>query len=326
MVSNPQSRLLPKSVSESLDQGLLTLFQRLPVRIMQRLLWLLQKHPTLGDRWGYSIRQCHYYEPLPEFAAITPDQVLQRRTSSCIDWNLDQQLALVQQLSQYYPELQAIATSSAHPSFDFFNDVFFELDAAVYYTLLRAIKPKKLIEIGCGYSTQIAALAIAKNQQDGHEGKIICVEPYPQPRLTEANLAVELVTERVETLDLEFFQQLTAGDVLFIDSTHTVKFNSDVCRELLQILPSLPSGVWIHVHDIFFPYDYPPKWLIEERRAWNEQYMLEAFLAYNSAFEVKLANHWLAVDYPQEVAKVWPGVLQWRQTAHQCGSFWMYKK
>lgn len=326
MSSTPRLHLLPKTLSKLVDNWLLTAFQRLPIRLMQRLLWLLQKYPTLGDRWGYSIRQCHYYEPLPEFSAITPEQVLKRRVSSCIDWNLERQVSLVRKLSQYQSEIQEIVEGQASIPFDFSNSVFSELDAAVYYAILRELKPRKVIEIGCGYSTQIAALAIAQNLQQGYSGGIICVEPYPEARLTEANLAVELITEKVETLSLEFFQQLSAGDVLLIDSTHTVKFDSDVCREILQILPALPSGVWVHFHDIFFPYDYPPDWLIKERRAWSEQYMLEAFLAYNNVFEVKLANHWLSLDYPEEVAKLWPNVLQWQQKFHQCGSFWLCKK
>lgn len=311
--------MLAKTLNNLLGKLLLVILKLVPVRLIKKVLGLLYSNPNLVDSWGYHLRPFHYYEPLPDFSAITQEQALRKRYSPCIDWNLDNQVDLVKKISAYGAEINELG-------FDFFNDFYGGLDAAVYYALLRENKPAKVIEIGCGYSTQIAALALSKNQQEGKAGNIICIEPYPEPQLTEANLEVELITEKVENIDLKVFDQLSAGDILFIDSTHTVKFGSDVCREILEILPNLPSGILIHFHDIFFPYDYPPKWLIEERRAWNEQYMLEAFLAYNHDFEVVLANHLLSVDYPQEVAKIWQGVSDWQGQYHRCGSFWMKKK
>lgn len=319
--------MLPKTFSCVIDRFFLTIFNQVPIRLMKRVLWLLHCNPSLGDRWGYTIRQFHYYEPLPDFKAITHEEARKRRSSTVINWNIETQLELVKRLSVYSTEIKQIANSQYSDSnFDFFNDLYFELDAAVYYALLRELKPTRVIEIGSGYSTQIAAKAIERNQQEGKIGTITCIEPYPSLMLTESNLDVEIITKRVESIDISFFQQLCAGDVLFIDSTHTVKFGGDVCKEILEILPTIPNGVWIHIHDIFFPYDYPSKWLIEDRRAWNEQYMLEAFLAYNSQFEVKLANHWLSVDYPQEIAQIWSKILNWKHQTHCCGSFWMRKK
>lgn len=320
--------MLPKAANESIDKLLLAFFQRVPFRLINRFLWLFHRNPRLGDKWGYSIRKFHYYDPLPNFSEITQEQVLKRRVSIAIDWNLEAQLELTKRLSIYSSEIQEIKNEQTdHLKFNFFNDFYSELDAAVYYAMIREIKPAKIIEIGCGYSTQIAALAIARNQQEEKPGEMICIEPYPEPQLTEANLEIQLIRERVENTELKFFEQLKAGDILFIDSTHTVKFGSDVCREILEILPILASGVWIHFHDIFFPYDYPPQWLIERRMAWNEQYMLEAFLAYNSHFEVVLANHWLSVDYPQDVAKIWPGVVNWKEDPyHHCAGLWLCKK
>lgn len=315
--------MLPKNLNNSIDQVLLTFFKKIPFRLINRFLWLFHRNPKLGDKWGYSIRKFHYYEPLPDFSNLTKDRVLKRRVSTAIEWNLEKQLNWLKKLKQYSSEIKAIKDNQ---EFDFFNNFYLELDAALYYALIREIKPQRIIEIGCGYSTQIASLSLARNQQEGHQGKIICIEPYPQPQLTEAKIDVQLIQEQVENIDLQIFEQLIAGDILFIDSTHTVKFGSDVCREILEILPVIASGVWIHFHDIFFPYDYPLQWLIEERRAWNEQYMLEAFLAYNPDFEVVLANHWLSVDYSQQVAEIWPGVLDWQDIYHHCGGLWLRKK
>jgi len=316
-----------QSVNKWIDKLLLIFFENIHFRLINRFLWLFHRNPTLGDKWGYSIRRFHYYDPLPNFSEITKERVLKRRVPTAIDWNLEAQLDWIKRLSVYSLEIQQIKDGKiSNSQFNFFNDFYLELDAAIYYALVREIKPAKIIEIGCGYSTQIAAIAIAKNQQEGKATEIICIEPYPEPQLTEANLDLQLIRERVETIDLKIFDQLKAGDILFIDSTHTVKFDSDVCREILEILPAIASGVWIHFHDVFFPYDYPPKWLIEERRAWNEQYMLEAFLAYNSHFQVVLANHWLSVDYPQDVAKIWFEVLNWKEPYHHCGGLWLRKR
>jgi predicted O-methyltransferase YrrM len=319
--------MLSKPVNNFVDKLLVTFFNKAPKRLIARMLWVLYKNPTLMDSWSYHLRPFHYYDPLPEFSAITPEQASRRRSSTCIEWNLEAQIELIKQLSTYSTELQKLdEQDSCSVKFNFFNDFFFELDAAIYYALLREFKPSKIIEIGCGYSTQMAAIALTRNQQEGQLTKLVCIEPYPEPQLAAVDFEFQHINARVETIDLNVFEQLETGDILFIDSTHTVKFGSDVCREILEILPVIKSGVWIHFHDIFFPYDYPQKWLIEERRAWNEQYMLEAFLAYNPQFEVALANHWLSVDYPQEVAKLWPGVLQWKDPYHHCGSLWLRKK
>ena len=132
-----------------------------------------------------------------------------------------------------------------------------------------------MIEIGSGYSTRIAHKALQPNQGEGRPGKLTCIDPFPEARLTEAKLDIDLIQRPVESLELDLFSQLQSGDILFIDSSHAVKFGGDVCREFLEILPSLRPGVWIHVHDIFFPHDYPAEWLIEKRIAFSEQYLLK---------------------------------------------------
>ncbi|HKY43144.1 MAG TPA: class I SAM-dependent methyltransferase, partial [Pyrinomonadaceae bacterium] len=109
---------------------------------------------------------------------------------------------------------------------------------------------------------------------------------------------------------------LEANDILFIDSSHTVKFGSDVCYEFLEIMPRLARGVWVHVHDIFFPHDYPAEWLMKRRMALNEQYLLEAFLAFSNTFSVQLANYWLCLEHLDNAARLW-------SNASNASSFWM---
>jgi hypothetical protein len=281
--------------------------KRLLDRAAHHLLFLAQSRPDLSDRWGYHIRPIHYYEPLPDFRSITPEQINRRRTHPGIDFRWEDELALLSELAAYRDELLEI-------EFDFNNDYFSGFDAAVYYAIIRYLKPQKIIEIGGGYSTRIANKALAINGK----GKLTCIEPYPEQRLNGAQLHIELIQKRVEEMDLEFFSSLAAKDILFIDSSHTVKFGSDVCYEFLELLPRIAPGVWVHVHDIFFPHDYPSEWLINRRLALNEQYLLEAFLTFNDKFQVALANHWLCLDHFDDAARLWSDASNERAS-----SFWM---
>ena len=289
------------------DRTALALFKTVPARAAHHLLFLAQSHPDVSDRWGYHIRPIHYYEPIPDFRAITNEQITRRRPFPGIDFAWEDQHALLKDLVRYRDELLEL-------DFDFNNEYFASLDAATYYALIRLVQPQRIIEIGGGHSTRIASRALARNGA----GRLTCIEPYPEKRLLDAELAIDLVQRRVEDLDAEFFSDLDANDILFIDSSHTVKFGSDVCYEFLELLPRFKPGVWVHVHDIFFPHDYPAEWLLNRRLALNEQYLLEAFLSFNSSFVPRLANYWLALEHPEEVDKLWPNAIG-------ASSFWMQR-
>ena len=290
-----------------INRTVVGLFRSVPVRAARHALFLAQSQPEISDRWGYHIRPIHYYEPLPDFRSITQEQTQRKRNYPAIDFRWDDQLHLLAELESYAREL---------PESDLTNDYFSGLDAVVYYSLIRHLKPRRIIEIGGGYSTRIASKALAANQS----GRLTCIEPYPEERLNGWTFGVHLVTKRVEELDVSFFSTLEANDILFIDSSHTVKFGSDVCYEFLELLPTLKTGVWVHVHDIFFPHDYPAEWLLQRRLALNEQYLLEAFLSFNHDFEIALANYWLNLERRNEVTRLWSTVV-----APEIGpsSFWM---
>jgi len=276
-------------------------------RAMRRMLFLAQSHPEISDRWGYHIRPIHYYEPIPDFRSITSEQLERRREFRSIDFGWDAQLQLLRDLSAFRIEFEAA---------DFKNDYFNGLDAAVLYSLIRHLRPRRVIEIGSGYSTRFAHKALTRNA-DG--GKLTCIEPHPEERLNGLRLSVEVIQKRVEEIDVDFFSCLQANDILFIDSSHTVKFGSDVCYEFLEVLPTLRPGVWVHVHDIFFPHDYPAEWLLKRRLALNEQYLLEAFLSFNREFQVALANHWLTLDHSSAARELWDGDAV-------SSSFWFYRR
>ncbi|HSE34189.1 MAG TPA: class I SAM-dependent methyltransferase [Pyrinomonadaceae bacterium] len=285
----------------------------MPVRAAQHLLFLAQSERDTLDRWGYHIRPIHYYEPLPDFRAITKDKLDRRREYPAVNLNWQAQSDLLRELgSCYRGELIELSNR-----FDFANGFFGGYDAAAYYALIRHLKPHCVVEVGGGYSTAIAERAIQRNRIEGRDGCLKCIEPNPEPRLTDSITETELIKSSVQDTAIEFFADLEANDILFIDSSHTVKFGSDVCYLFLEVLPSLKPGVWVHVHDIFFPNDYPAEWLLEKRLALNEQYLLEAFLAFNSSVSICLSNHWLALDHPDEVAGLWPP-----GSSDQPSSFW----
>jgi hypothetical protein len=130
---------------------------------------------------------------------------------------------------------------------------------------------------------------------------------------------VDVVRERVEQIDLARFAELSANDILFIDSSHVIRPHGDVLREFNEILPILADGVLVQIHDIFTPRDYPEAWLRAERRLWNEQYLLEAFLAFNTRFRVLCAANWLKHNHWEAFSRACPMTTQ----SHEPGAFWI---
>lgn len=305
--------------------ALAALLRLIPSHLGSSFMSLLQTQTDIPDKWGVHIRRINYYEPLPDFRKITVASTLTRRKNLAIDFDLAAQVQLQQKIAEpVRQELEELAKNSDNLSgYPFKNDYFSYLDAAVYYAMIRFLKPARIVEIGCGFSTRIADKALKANRSEGHVGTLTCIEPYPQPRLTEFKLEIKLIEQRVEDVPLSVFSSLGENDILFIDSSHAASFQSDVCKEFLEIMPALQSGVWVHVHDIFFPTDYPARWLIEKRIAFNEQYMLEAFLAFNAHFKPAAALRWLWMDHRQSMKNSWPLAVQTPDDGLGAASFWM---
>jgi len=291
-----------------------------PAPLARHLLFLLRSNPEVTDRWEHHIRPIHYYEPLPDFRAIAAADARRRRPPVTTDFDIPRQLSLQADLARKYAaEVQGLQAEGHN-----FNNAYFDgMDAAIYYALVRDLKPRRIVEIGSGFSTRLAARAIERNRAEGAAGDIVCVEPFPEPRLTDARLPITLVEERVERIGFDVFDSLQANDILFIDSSHVATFGSDVCRELLEIVPRLLRGVWIHVHDIFFPHDYPAEWVLGQRRVWNEQYVLDAFLACNTAFKPTCCVQWLWSEHRDELRAAWSPAIVDAGGTQGPASFWM---
>ena len=144
------------------------------------------------------------------------------------------------------------------------NDMFSQLDAWVLQAMLRHFRPRRMIEVGCGWSSLVTARV--NREFLGGSLNFTCVEPYPPEFLNQGIEGISrVIVSRVEELPVDVFQELGDGDVLFIDSSHVVKTGGDVVFLFHEVLPRLASGVVVHIHDVFLPADYPPDWVFTGR-------------------------------------------------------------
>jgi hypothetical protein len=185
--------------------------------------------------------------------------------------------------------------------------------------MVRHVLPRRVVEIGSGYSTLLVQEALQRNALGGHLCEHTCVEPFEMPWLER--LGVEVVRAPVENVDPGRLATLGDGDILFIDSSHVIRTGGDVTHLVLDILTRLGPGVYVHFHDIFLPRHYPREWIVDLKRFWTEQYLLQAFLAFNREFEVVLGLHYLTMKDRDRVAAALPLVAEHKTSMP--GSFWI---
>jgi hypothetical protein len=238
-----------------------------------------------------------------------------------MDLRVTSALALVEELRPFVAELDSVPyEKDGNGGFWFNNKTFTDFDAAVLYGMLRRLRPKRYIELGCGFSSLVSSRALQRNDKDGNACDAIYSDPQPRLPLAGALAYGRFMQQRVQELPLEMFAKLQAGDVLFIDTSHVLKLQSDVEHELLRILPSLAPGVWIHVHDIFTPYDYPDDWIWRPLRlGLNEQYALECLMSGGDRYRTELPLHLLFREHLPVMQKLFP---RGRERAQ---SFWLSK-
>ena len=266
----------------------------------------------------------HYYAPL-----INPKKELRKslredRNLVGIDLNVAEQLSVLQKF-KFNEELEGIPLEKPTSlAFYYNNGSYCSGDAEYLYNMIRHFKPKRIIEIGSGNSTLMAINALEENKKQdvNYNCEHICIEPYEMPWLEKTG--VKVIREKVESLDMDVFRSLGENDILFIDSSHIIRPQGDVLFEFLEILPNLNSGVLVHVHDIFSPKDYLDEWIYKRHYLWNEQYLLEAFLCFNSEFRVIGALNYLSHNYTEEFSKACP--IFAKQKDREPGAFWIVKK
>lgn len=226
-----------------------------------------------------------------------------------INMAADRQLALHAEIAKFLDE------PLPGPRYSPANSQYGPADGAVYRAMLNHLHPARVIEVGSGFSTAIALDEIGRGLL---ETSVTCIEPFPQRLfglLSGSDHERLTVHQRpVQDIPLDLYSALSAGDILFIDSTHVVKAGSDVNWLFLHVLPRLAPGVAVHVHDIFWPFEYPRKWLTEHRD-WTEDYLLRAFLIGNTGWEIMLFSSWLWRCHPELV----PASL----AGQEPGSIWL---
>ena len=262
----------------------------------------------------------NYYEPQFDYRSEC-QQFSQDRNLTGIEWNIAEQIEILSTFS-YAAELAKIPQSKTN-SLDFYfnNDNFESGDAEYWYQIIRARKPLRIIEVGSGYSTLMAMKAIRNNQREDptYSCQHICIEPYERPWLEKTG--VKVMRKKVEDIELSFFTELAANDILFIDSSHIIRPQGDVLFEYLKLLPILKSGVIVHIHDIFSPKNYLKCWLVNEVQFWNEQYLLEAFLTHNNKWKIIGALNYLHHNHYEKLQPVAPYLSRDREP----GSFYIQR-
>ncbi len=245
---------------------------------------------------GWHFQRRDFYSALNdfEFLQANPDLWHDRPLPRGIDWDLDGEVATLRRIAPFAAELADVpqAMAPGPPSFHWRNDFWSGLDPLVHYSLLRDVKPRRVVEIGCGWSSLLLAKALGKNEAEGAARTVVDqVEPYPRTELLSALPDHwDLHAQILQRAPFEPFEALGAGDICFYDGSHVAKPGSDVVWFFAEILPRLKPGVLVHLHDIFFPRDYPDYWIFERGQTWNEQYVLQAFLMYNSDYRPLICN------------------------------------
>ena len=208
------------------------------------------------------------------------------------------------------------------------NGIFPVRDALILAAMINQFRPKRIVEVGSGFSTGVILDAI--DQAKLVNCQVTCIDPYVDPsgsflRKKDAT-RVSVLGARIQDAPLDIFDKLEAGDILFIDSTLVLKTGSDVHYEIFTLLPRLRPGVLVHFHDIDFPFEYNERWLFESRWSWNEAYILRAFLAYNDRFDIAFFNDFFFKANLAAVEADFPGVFpSWKWTAPG-GSIWLTTK
>ncbi len=300
--------------------------------LLPRVGW--RKHFELWERCGFHVTPVHFYQPIPDTSTLRDNVWSKRLSMGGVNLNEQGQIELLEnfrrRFANEYDALPATATSVPH-DFHYDNSYFACVDPEILFCMIRANRPRKMIEIGSGFSTLLSATAIRRNANEFSDSpcEFVAIEPYPNDVIRAGFPGLsELRTSRVQDVDLSTFESLGDHDILFIDSSHVGRIDSDVLYELLQILPRLRPGVLVHVHDIFLPDEYPKSWVIDRHRFWTEQYLLQAFLAFNDSFEVLWAGQYMHKHHPARMASAFASYR--RRTPGDDwvgpGSFWIRRR
>ncbi len=301
------------------------------VKYLKQLLFgkgvLFGKRWDLYERLELHLMPVHFYSPIPDTRELRKNFKSWYREGDLagVDFRLNEEIALVNEgLRAYAAECNKLPAYSEVLA-QGYGEGFSAVDAHILHTMIRHVKPRKMIEVGSGVSTVFSLNALSQNNQEtGAPSRLTCIEPYPLDGLCklQRESVIDLVRKPVQEVSLELFRTLGPNDVLFIDSSHVLKLDSDVSYLYLEVLPNLNKDVIIHIHDISWPYPTPPpeEWIFKRHMFWTEASLLHAFLIHNSAFKILLCSSYLYHKSPD----VLPSVFEVSPT-NTPSSMWLQK-
>lgn len=327
-MSSPSSATLKQRVARFTPAGLVT--------FVDRFLFGLRKRRIRAAQWfagffGYNIvKKADYYSVLPVLSEIEATRSRWEKPSALTGLDIDVTVLeknLGTLADSWEDEFVRVTGDYLENTRKGFGPGYPHFDARTLYFMLREHKPKRYLEVGSGLSTYYTSLAAAKNAEEGSPLQITCIEPYPFDALRTIE-GFELVEGFVQDVPLERFEELEAGDVLFIDSSHALKIDSDVAFLFMEALPRVKPGVIVHIHDIHFPYNHPypaDYWLFGERWPvyWQEVMLVQAFLAFNDSFEVLLSTPMVRHHDEQFLLNRFPGYTPVADDPNPPSSLWL---
>lgn len=297
----------------------------------------LEEHPRLTERWLDQRIQRRYQLPVPldDYQSPLPDLPTVKRNLArwyhptffeAARWDLDKQSQFLRMLCPFKSEADALPTC-AQVSAEGYGLGYGEVEARILYLMVRYLKPRQVIEVGAGISSFYTLRALEMNERaDEIEGKLVCIEPNPSRKIRELAERGQLALHdrQVQDVAIRAFQTLQENDVLFIDSSHVAKIDSDVNWLYLDVVPRLNKGVVVQVHDIHFPYPTvkPAHPLFDLSLFWNEAALVQAFLMYNDTFGVLLCESYLHHERPAALQEL---VALYDPDEHCPSSLWIRK-
>ncbi len=258
---------------------------------------------SLLSRLGFQIVVKNFYSPIPDVYSLDKAVWERRSELTGIDFDLERQLELLGELEPYFREFDPPERDAGPHRYYSDNPSYGRGDADLLHAMTRHHRPQRIVELGSGFTTLVLAGAV---REQG--GELHVYDPYPGVAGPETRGVTSFKPVSAQDVPVSVFEELEAGDFLIVDTTHTVKIGGEVNRIVLEILPRLAPGVVVHFHDIFLPYEYPREWAERFGLYWSEQYLLQAFLALNSGYEVVCALHALSRDRPERVHELIPAL------------------
>jgi predicted O-methyltransferase YrrM len=261
---------------------------------------------------GQDLVTRNFYSPIPDWEQL-PAEVFDRRGSvRWIEFDTDAQLRFLKTLEPFLAEFEP-------PSgWIWGRETYGPVEADVLHAIVRHQRPRRIIELGSGFSSLIIAAAARRNAGEGSHVSYTAYDPYARDFVRAGVDGLELVSRSAADVPAEDFEALGDGDILFVDTTHTVKLGSEVNYVILDALPSLAPGVLVHVHDVYLPYEYPREFF-EQSCFWAEQYLLQAFLTQNPNWEIVLPLYALVRERPADVS----ALVRTFESGAGPGAFWM---